>query len=163
MEAERSLSVVLPRFSIVRYPAATFAPLGVARLHACSIAISAEPADAGPCGRTVAQISAAASRRIEPYRSPADQLMAGRRRRPMMRLTIYSVAIVALIAVATFMLRSPSPSIELSAAAMPPLQELHMRCRSTSTPRPGHRGPIADLSNGGEALRTKLNLLSLMA
>jgi hypothetical protein len=43
----------------------------------------------------------------------------------MMRLTIYSVAIVALIAVATFMLRSPSPSIELSAAAMPPLQELH--------------------------------------
>src|ERR1700686_4604836 len=49
----------------------------------------------------------------------------GRRRRPMMRLTIYSVAIVALIAVATFMLRPPSPSIELSAAAMPPLQELH--------------------------------------
>ena len=43
----------------------------------------------------------------------------------MMRLTIYSVAIVALIAVATFMLRSPSPSIELSVAAMPPLQELH--------------------------------------
>jgi hypothetical protein len=43
----------------------------------------------------------------------------------MMRLTIYSVAIVAVIAVATFMLRSPSPSIELSAAAMPPLQELH--------------------------------------
>ncbi|MGZ5876051.1 MAG: hypothetical protein ACXWKP_28605 [Bradyrhizobium sp.] len=81
----------------------------------------------------------------------------------MMRLTIYSVAIVALIAVATFMPRSPSPSIELSAAAMPPLQELHAMAGVHQLPRPGHRGPIADLSNGGEALRTKLNLLSLMA
>jgi hypothetical protein len=44
----------------------------------------------------------------------------------MMRLMISSVAVVALIAVAAVMLRSPSPSIELSTAAMPSLQELHL-------------------------------------
>ena len=42
-----------------------------------------------------------------------------------MRLMICSVAVVALIAVAALMLRSPSPSIELTTAAMPSLQELH--------------------------------------
>ena len=44
----------------------------------------------------------------------------------MMRPIISAVAAAALIAVGTFMLRSRSPSIELSAAAMPPLQELHV-------------------------------------
>ena len=40
----------------------------------------------------------------------------------MMRMTI---AVVALIVVVTTMLRSRSSSIELSAAAKPPLEELH--------------------------------------
>jgi len=44
----------------------------------------------------------------------------------MMRLTIFAIAIAALIVVATSLLRSRSPSIALSTAAMPPLQELHM-------------------------------------
>jgi hypothetical protein len=44
----------------------------------------------------------------------------------MMRLMISGFAVVALAAVATLMLRTPSPSIELSAAAMPSLQELHV-------------------------------------
>jgi hypothetical protein len=43
----------------------------------------------------------------------------------MMRPIISAVAVVALIAVGTFTLRSRSPSIELSAVAMPPLHELH--------------------------------------
>ena len=43
----------------------------------------------------------------------------------MMRLMISGFAVVALAAVATLVLRTPSPSIELSAAAMPSLQELH--------------------------------------
>jgi hypothetical protein len=43
----------------------------------------------------------------------------------MMRLTIAAIAVVALIAVATTML-SRSPSIELTSAAMPSLQELHV-------------------------------------
>jgi hypothetical protein len=42
-----------------------------------------------------------------------------------MRLMISAVVAVALIAVVTSMLRSRSPSIEPSAAAMPSLQEFH--------------------------------------
>jgi len=42
-----------------------------------------------------------------------------------MRLMISAVVAVTLIAVATSILRSRSPSIELSAAAMPSLQEFH--------------------------------------
>jgi hypothetical protein len=43
----------------------------------------------------------------------------------MMRSIISAVAAAALIAVGAFILRARSSSIELSAAAMPPLQELH--------------------------------------
>jgi hypothetical protein len=43
----------------------------------------------------------------------------------MMRLTISAVAVVALIAVATLLPRSRSPSLALSTAAMPTLEELH--------------------------------------
>ena len=43
----------------------------------------------------------------------------------MMRLAIPVILVVALIVVATTMLWSRSPSIELSSAAMPSLQELH--------------------------------------
>jgi hypothetical protein len=43
----------------------------------------------------------------------------------MMRLMISAIAVVALILVATSVLWSGSPSLELSTAAMPPLQELH--------------------------------------
>ena len=43
----------------------------------------------------------------------------------MMRPMIFAFAVVALIAVSATMPRSHSSSIELSAAAMPPLQELH--------------------------------------
>ena len=43
----------------------------------------------------------------------------------MMRPIISAIAVAALIVVATSVLRSKSPSIELSAAAMPSLQELH--------------------------------------
>jgi hypothetical protein len=42
----------------------------------------------------------------------------------MMRLTISAIAVVALIVAAALMLPR-SPSVELSAAAMPSLQELH--------------------------------------
>jgi hypothetical protein len=42
-----------------------------------------------------------------------------------MRLMISAVATVALIAVAMSMLRSRPPSIELSAASMPSLNEFH--------------------------------------
>jgi hypothetical protein len=48
-----------------------------------------------------------------------------KRRRLMMRPMISAVAVAALIVVAAYGLRSKSPSIELSAAAMPSLQELH--------------------------------------
>jgi hypothetical protein len=40
-------------------------------------------------------------------------------------MIVSAVAVVALIMVATTLSRSRSPSIELSAAAMPSLQELH--------------------------------------
>jgi hypothetical protein len=43
----------------------------------------------------------------------------------MMRAMISAIAVVALMVIATTMLWSRSPSIELSTAAMPPLQELH--------------------------------------
>ena len=43
----------------------------------------------------------------------------------MMRSMISAIAVVALMVVATIMLWSRSPSIELTTAAMPPLQELH--------------------------------------
>ena len=43
----------------------------------------------------------------------------------MMRPIISAVAVAALIAVAISVLRSNFPSIELSTAAMPSLQELH--------------------------------------
>jgi hypothetical protein len=43
----------------------------------------------------------------------------------MMRPMISVIAVVILMVVATTMLWSRSPSIELTTAAMPPLQELH--------------------------------------
>ena len=43
----------------------------------------------------------------------------------MIRLTISAIALAALIVGATSLLRSRSPSVALSTAAMPPLQELH--------------------------------------
>ena len=52
----------------------------------------------------------------------------------MMRPIISAVAAAALIAVGTFMLRSRSPSIEFSAAAMPPLQELHVMAGVSKLP-----------------------------
>jgi hypothetical protein len=58
----------------------------------------------------------------------------------MMRLMISSVAVVALIAVASIMLRSPSPSIELSTAAMPSLQELHVMAGV-------HKLPVQDIED----------------
>ena len=52
-------------------------------------------------------------------------LWLAKRRRPMMRLMLSAIAVVVLVAVATSMLRLPSPTLELSTAAMPSLQELH--------------------------------------
>ena len=43
----------------------------------------------------------------------------------MMRLTISAIVVAALIVVATSLLPSRSPSIALSTAAMPALEELH--------------------------------------
>jgi hypothetical protein len=43
----------------------------------------------------------------------------------MIRLTISAIAVAALVVGATSLLRSRSPSIALSAAAMPTLEELH--------------------------------------
>jgi hypothetical protein len=43
----------------------------------------------------------------------------------MTRLVISAIAVVALIVAASSVLRSRPPALELSAAAMPPLQELH--------------------------------------
>jgi hypothetical protein len=43
----------------------------------------------------------------------------------MMRPIISAVAVAALIAIGIFTLRPRSAAIELSAAAMPPLHELH--------------------------------------
>jgi ABC-type Co2+ transport system permease subunit len=58
----------------------------------------------------------------------------------MMRLMISGFAVVALAAVATLMLRSPSPSIELTAAAMPSLQELHVMAGV-------HKLPVQDIED----------------
>jgi hypothetical protein len=58
----------------------------------------------------------------------------------MMRLMISGFAVVALAAVATLMLRSPSPSIGLSAAAMPSLQELHVMAGV-------HQLPVQDIED----------------
>jgi hypothetical protein len=44
----------------------------------------------------------------------------------MMRLTISAVAVAVLIVVATSLPHSRSPSIALSTAAMPPLEQLHV-------------------------------------
>jgi hypothetical protein len=54
-----------------------------------------------------------------------DKFTVEKRRLSMTRRTLAAIAVVALIVVATTMLRSRSPSIELSTAAMPSLQELH--------------------------------------
>ena len=43
----------------------------------------------------------------------------------MMRLMLSAITVVVLVVVANSMLRSPSPTLELSTAAMPSLQELH--------------------------------------
>jgi hypothetical protein len=43
----------------------------------------------------------------------------------MMRMMVIAFAVIALMVVASTMLRSHVPAIELSAAAMPSLQELH--------------------------------------
>jgi hypothetical protein len=52
----------------------------------------------------------------------------------MMHLTIFAIAIAALIVVATSLLRSRSASIALSTAAMPPLQALHMMAGVNTLP-----------------------------
>jgi hypothetical protein len=53
----------------------------------------------------------------------------------MMRRTISAIAVVALIVAAAIMLpRSPSVSVELSAAAMPSLQELHTMAGVSTLP-----------------------------
>ncbi|MGA7803783.1 hypothetical protein [Bradyrhizobium sp.] len=43
----------------------------------------------------------------------------------MMRLMLYAVTLVVLAVIATSILRSPTPTLELSSAAMPSLKELH--------------------------------------
>jgi hypothetical protein len=58
----------------------------------------------------------------------------------MMRLMISGFAVVALAAIATLVLRSPSPSIELSTAAMPSLQELHVMAGV-------HKLPVQDIED----------------
>jgi hypothetical protein len=58
----------------------------------------------------------------------------------MMRLMISGFAVVALAAVATLVLRTPSPSIELSTAAMPSLQELHVMAGV-------HKLPVQDIED----------------
>jgi hypothetical protein len=52
----------------------------------------------------------------------------------MMRRTISAIAVAALIVVAIFLLRSRSPSIALSTAAMPPLEELHIMAGVNTLP-----------------------------
>ena len=52
----------------------------------------------------------------------------------MMRPMISAVAVAAVIVVAASILRSRSPSIELSTAAMPPLQELQMMASVSKLP-----------------------------
>jgi hypothetical protein len=52
----------------------------------------------------------------------------------MMRPIISAIAVAVLIVVATSMLRSKSPSLELSTAAMPSLQELHVMANVNKLP-----------------------------
>jgi hypothetical protein len=52
----------------------------------------------------------------------------------MMRLMISAILVAVLIVVATSLLHSRSPSIALSTAAMPPLQELHMMAGVSALP-----------------------------
>jgi hypothetical protein len=52
----------------------------------------------------------------------------------MMRLMISAIVVAVLIVAATSLLRSRSPSIALSTAAMPPLQELHMMAGVNTLP-----------------------------
>jgi hypothetical protein len=52
----------------------------------------------------------------------------------MMRPITSAVAVATLIAVAMSVLRSNSPSIALSTAAMPPLQELHWTANVNKLP-----------------------------
>jgi hypothetical protein len=52
----------------------------------------------------------------------------------MMRLMISSILVAVLIVVATSLLHSRSPSIALSTAAMPPLQELHTMAGVSTLP-----------------------------
>jgi hypothetical protein len=60
-------------------------------------------------------------------------MMVQRRELAMMRLTISAIAAVALTGAAAAMLPR-SPSIALSAAAMPPLQELHTMAGVSTLP-----------------------------
>jgi hypothetical protein len=71
---------------------------------------------------------------VEPYGDFADISTIWKRKRGMMRLIISAVAVAALTAVGTFMLPSRSPSIAFSAAAMPPLQELHVMAGVSKLP-----------------------------
>jgi hypothetical protein len=52
----------------------------------------------------------------------------------MLRPIISAVAVAALVAVTISVLRSNSPSIELSTAAMPSLQELHATANVNKLP-----------------------------
>jgi hypothetical protein len=52
----------------------------------------------------------------------------------MMRLMISSILVAVLIVVATSLLHSRSPSIALSTAALPPLQELHVMAGVSTLP-----------------------------
>ena len=52
----------------------------------------------------------------------------------MMRLTIAAIAVAALIVVAIALPSSRSPSIVLSTAAMPSLQELHVMAGVSTLP-----------------------------
>jgi hypothetical protein len=52
----------------------------------------------------------------------------------MMRLTISAVAVAVLIVVAFSLPRSRSPSLALSTAAMPPLEELHVMASVSTLP-----------------------------
>jgi hypothetical protein len=60
-------------------------------------------------------------------------MMVQRRELAMVRLTISTIAVLALIGAAAAALPR-SPSIELSAAAMPPLQELHTMAGVSTLP-----------------------------
>lgn len=52
----------------------------------------------------------------------------------MTRLMISAIGVATLIVAASSVLRSRPPSLELSAAAMPPLQELHTMAAVSKLP-----------------------------